>query len=520
MRVLTAEQMREIDELTIKEVGIPGIVLMENAGRGAAEVIKRRYDLKRKNVLVLCGRGNNGGDGFVTARYLKNWGVEVKVCLLAEKESIKGDAKLNLEIWTKIGGTLVEIKEIQDIELVKRCLDWAHLVVDAMLGTGAKKGLSPLFKSVIELVNSSGKPIVALDLPSGIDPTTGEVEEMAVKADCTITFGMPKVGLVVYPGADYVGELELVDIGIPKVLFEQRSGDHFLLEPQELYTKVLGPRARDTHKGTYGHLLVVAGSRGKTGAATMVGEAALRIGAGLVTVAIPESLNPILEVKLTEVMTEPLPEEDGFLAKNALLRVFHLMEGKKALAVGPGLGVNEATKELICGLLKESHIPMVFDADAINCLAGNLEPLKTKKAPLILTPHPGEMGRLLGIGPSEVKAKKLELVRTLAEQYGIIVVLKGAGTIIGDPSGKLYINPTGNPGMASGGMGDILTGLIGGLLAQGVEPLEAAKLGVYLHGLAGDLACEELGELSLVATDLLRFLPKAIARLKEWESVS
>lgn len=518
MRVLTAGQMREIDELAIREIGIPSVVLMENAGRGAAEVIKKRYGLERKRILVLCGRGNNGGDGLVVARYLKNWGAEVKVCLLAEKESIKGDAELNLRIWTKIGGELIEIKEVQNIRWVKESIEWAHLIVDAILGTGAKKGLSPLFKEVIELVNSSRKPVVALDLPSGVDPTTGEVEETAIKADCTITFGMPKVGLVVYPGAAYVGDLEVVDIGIPKTLLEQKPGDHFLLDPYELYVKVLGPREKDTHKGTYGHLLVVAGSRGKTGAAAMVGEAALKIGAGLVTVAIPESLNPILEVKLTEVMTEPLPEEEGFLAKEALGKVLHLMEGKKALAVGPGLGVSEATRELIYGLLRESTIPMVFDADAINCLAGNLEPLKAKKAPLILTPHPGEMGRLVGMAPSEVKARKLELVRTLTRQYEVIVVLKGAGTIIGDPSGTVYINPTGNPGMASGGMGDVLTGLIGGLLAQGVEPLEAAKLGVYLHGLAGDLACEELGELSLVATDLLRFLPKAITRLKEWKS--
>lgn len=517
MKVVTAEQMREIDELTIREIGIPGIVLMENAGRGAAEVIRRRYDLKGKNILVLCGRGNNGGDGFVTARYLKNWGYEVKVCLLAEKEAVKGDAKSNLEIWTKIGGTLIEVRGIQDVGLVKGHLGWADLIVDALLGTGAKKGLSPLFKAVIELMNSSGKSVVSLDLPSGVDPTTGEVEEVAVRANCTVTFGMLKVGLVVYPGADYAGELELVDIGIPKALFEQSPDDYFLLEPHELHTRVLGPREKDTHKGTYGHLLVVAGSRGKTGAAAMAGEAALRIGAGLVTVAVPESLNPILEVKLTEVMTEPLPEEDGFLAKSAFGKVLRLMEGKRALVIGPGLGVNEATKELVYGLLRESTLPMVFDADAINCLAGDLEPLKAKKAPLILTPHPGEMGRLMGIGPSEVKAKKLELVKTLSQQYGVIVVLKGAGTIIGDPSGKIYINPTGNPGMASGGMGDVLTGFIGGLLAQGVEPLEAAKLAVYLHGLAGDLACEELGELSLVATDLFRFLPKAIARLKEWK---
>ncbi len=510
MKLVTAEQMRELDRRTINEVGIPGVVLMENAGRGAAEIIKGKFGPGPKKVAVLCGRGNNGGDGFVVARYLKNWGWPVKAYLLAPRERVTGDARVNLDVWLRIGGELREIHDEEDLRAAREEVACCDIVVDALLGTGLKDEVKGLFREAIQLINSLKKTIVAIDIPSGIDSTTGRVLGVAVRADLTVTFGLPKVGQVIHPGLDHVGELHTVDISIPPSLVKEADPKCALLDPGELDLNPLGPRPKDSHKGTYGHLLVIAGSVGKTGAAAMAGEAALRMGAGLVTVAVPGSLNPILEVKLTEVMTEPLPDRDGAFCGEALKKAMDLLQGKSALAIGPGIGTGEGSRTLVLNLIRESRVPMVVDADGINCLVGSLEVLEQKGAPLILTPHPGEMARLLGGTTREVQGDRIGVSKRFAQQYGVVLVLKGSRTVIADPSGRVFINPTGNPGMASGGTGDILTGMIGGLLAQGVEPLEAAKLGVYLHGLCGDLAEREMGQVCLLATDLLKQLPRAI----------
>jgi len=510
MKLVTREEMRELDRRTIEEIGILGLVLMENAGRGTAQIIKKKFEPEKKKVAIFCGRGNNGGDGLVVARYLKNWGWSVKVYLLSEKEKITGDAKVNLEVWLKMGGELKEIISAEDLHSIKEEIERFDLIVDALLGTGLKDEVKGISKEAIQLINALGKPVIALDVPSGIDATSGRVLGVAVKATLTATFGLPKIGLLIHPGLEYTGELFVVDISIPQVLVEEMNLKHTLLDPQELDLSPLKPRPLDTHKMTYGHLLIIAGSVGKTGAAAMAGEAALKMGTGLVTLGVPKSLNPILEVKLTEVMTYPLSDKEGVFSEEALKEVLEILPGKSALAIGPGIGTEGGAKRLTLELLKLSQVPILIDADGINCLVGELEVLKSKKAPVILTPHPGEMARLLGITSKEVQTQRIELSREFAEKYGVILVLKGSRTVIAEPGGRVFINPTGNPGMASGGTGDILTGMIGGLLAQGMNPLEAAKLGVYLHGLSGDLAKEERGEVCLVATDLLKYLPQAI----------
>ncbi len=510
MKLVTREEMRELDRRTIEEIGILGLVLMENAGRGTAQIIKKRFGPEKKKVAIFCGRGNNGGDGLVVARYLKNWGWSVKVYLLSEKEKITGDAKVNLEVWLKMGGELKEILNEEELHLIKEEIEKFDLIVDALLGTGLKDEVKGISKEAIHLINALGKPVIAIDVPSGIDATSGKVLGVAVKATLTATFGLPKIGLLIHPGLEYTGELFVVDISIPQVLVEEMNLKHTLLDPQEVDLSPLRPRPLDTHKTSYGHLLILAGSVGKTGAAAMAGEAALKMGTGLVTLGVPKSLNPILEVKLTEVMTYPLSDKEGVFSEEALKEVLEILPGKTALAIGPGIGTDRGAKKLTLELLKLSRVPIVIDADGINCLVGELEVLKSKKAPVILTPHPGEMARLLGITSKEVQSQRIELSREFAEKYGVILVLKGSRTVIAEPGGRVFINPTGNPGMASGGTGDILTGMIGGLLAQGMNPLEAAKLGVYLHGLSGDLAKEERGEVCLVATDLLRYLPQAI----------
>jgi len=514
MKVVTAREMQALDRRTIEDVGIPGVVLMENAGRKTAELILEHFGPSPKEVVVLAGRGNNGGDGFVVARYLKNWGWPVKVLLFAQRERVSGDARVNLEVWVKIGGELMEIKAEADLDAAKGEMARAGLIVDALLGTGLNSEVRGLLRRAIEEVNALSKPVVAVDVPSGIDASTGRVLGVAVRADLTATFGLAKVGQVVHPGVDYVGRLEVIDISIPPEAVEEAGIRTYLLEPEELDLRPLSRRPRDTHKGTYGHLLLVVGSPGKTGAAAMASEAALRMGVGLATLACPASLNPIMEVKLTEAMTEPVPEDEGTFSPRSLPRLMGLLEGKDALALGPGVGTREGTKEVVLELLRAAAVPVVVDADGINCLVGSLDVLKERRAPLVLTPHPGEMARLLGVTPREVQGDRIGVARRFAEGYGCVLVLKGARTVIASPEGLTFINPTGNPGMASGGTGDVLTGMIGALLAQGMEPLEAAKLAVYLHGLSGDLAAEEVGEVALVATDLLRCLPKAIKELQ------
>ncbi len=509
MKVATAEQMQELDRRSIENYKIPGIVLMENAGRGAAEVISKTFpNIQRWKVAVISGKGNNGGDGFVIARHLMNQGVVVKVFLLTDPRALRGDAETNYQVFYRMKGEVLPVPSSKDYQRIKKDLEKFDLLVDGIFGTGLDAEVRGYYREVIDHLNTLQKPIVAIDIPSGLDANTGKPLGTAIKATLTITFGLPKIGLLISPGLDYAGEVKVIDIGIPKKLVDEEKIQTFLLEGNEIRKWVSTRRRPESHKGDYGHLLVLAGSVGKTGAAAMTCEAALRMGAGLVTLAIPKSLNSIMEVKLTEVMTEPLPETPkqtlSLRAYNSILR---LCENKSAVVIGPGIGTFKETQALILKLVKSLEIPMIIDADGITALSTQPKIFPLTNRNLILTPHPGEMARLIRSTPKEIQGDRIGVSRNFAQSNHLYLVLKGHRTLIATPKGDIFINPTGNPGMASGGTGDVLTGMIGGLVCQGLDLLTSLQIAVYLHGWAGDEVAREIGETSLVATDILRKIP-------------
>jgi len=506
MKLVTAEIMRKLDRQAIEGLGIPGALLMENAGRAVAEEVWRRWRPRR--VAVVAGKGNNGGDGFVVARHLSNRGVEVAVFLLARGQELRGDAQLNWRIWCQMGGHVQEVLSEEALEALS--LRQFDVLVDAIFGTGLSSEVRGLQRRAIELINAAERPVAAVDIPSGVEASSGRVLGVAVRADLTVTFALAKVGQAVWPGLAQVGELVVADISIPRRLLEEADTPYELLEPGELPS--VPPRSPWAHKGNFGHLLVVAGSPGKTGAAALCAQAAARSGAGLVTLIVPQSLNPILEVKLTEAMTEPVPDEDGFLGPSSLEAALQAAQGKTALVLGPGISTRQSTVRFVGEFLERVRLPLVIDADGLNCLTRLPRGLELVKG-AVLTPHPGEMARLVGCTPGEVQAQRLEVARQWAQRWEVVLVLKGARTVIANPQGRAFINPTGNPGMASGGMGDVLTGMIGSFVAQGMGPLEAAKLGVFLHGAIADRLARGRGQLGMLAGELIEGIPQALADL-------
>ncbi len=508
MRVVTAEEMQQLDQSTIKEIGIPGLVLMENAGLQVVGVVKDILkDVRGKTVTVFAGKGNNGGDGFVVARHLLNMGADVRVLLFGDVKEIKGDAKVNLDILTAIGHKVHSITNVNSTNIVKVAMVYTDLVVDAVFGTGFKGAVDEHAGNIFEIINGAGKPVVAVDIPSGLEANTGKTYGPCVKATHTVTFGLPKIGLLVYPGVDYTGALIVADISIPPLLAEKQGINKFLLTP-ELVGSWLPKRLPESHKGTFGRVAVIGGSEGMSGAAVLASLAALRAGAGLVTLGVPRSLHGLMEVKLTEVMTRPLPETDQkSISRDAMNEVQILTEWADVSALGPGISTEAATQALVRDLVAGLTKPAVIDADGLNALAGHTELLNKCQAPLVLTPHPAEMARLLGIKTPEVQDNRIEVVQTAARMWGVTVVLKGARTLIAGADGSVYINPTGNPGMATGGSGDVLTGIIAGLLAQGLPPVQGAAAGVFIHGQAADYASAGKGQLGLVAGDILEALP-------------
>ena len=530
MKVVTAEEMREIDRKTIEECGILGVVLMERAGFVVASKIKELFG--RKSVIVLSGSGNNGGDGLVVARNLHNEGWDVKVFLTSRPEDLKGDALLQYKAAVKFG---VEIKPINEFLLHYSSVLTRHsVIVDAILGTGLSKNIAGKLSEVISLINKSNIPIISVDIPSGISSDNGQVMGAAVRADYTVTFGLPKRGHFLYPGAEYTGKLFVEDIGFPEELLKTEKLNIELLM-KDYISALIPERNKYSHKGNYGHVLIVAGSRGKTGATLMAAKACLRCGAGLVTIGVPESLADIFQSRVTEEMTLILPDKgDGTLsvrASNKILEFLNKTGGM--LAIGPGIGVSAETEKLMRTLIKNSEAPIVIDADGINSIKGGRGVFSKVKAPLILTPHPGEMARLLqqlappplppprggraregGKAPNSELLTKIEKDRintaiSFAKETGTYLVLKGVPTIIAVPDGRAFINSTGNPGMATAGTGDVLTGMISGFLNQTPNPIHACITGVYMHGLAGDMAASEKGQYSLIATDIIDKIPDA-----------
>jgi NAD(P)H-hydrate epimerase len=514
MIIVTAKEMQQMDRLTIESFGIPGRVLMENAGRGAVEFMLKEFpELQNRRVGILAGRGNNGGDGFVMARCLSQKKIPVTVYLLTRASSIQGDARANFDLLAPLKIPVVGMPDSADFRKYKAAMHRQEIWVDAILGTGLNSDVRGYFKEVIDFINGMKKPVFAVDIPSGIHSNTGQICGSAVRAVATATFGFAKAGHVIFPGAGCTGRLEVVDIGIPGFITEKVGPCRYLLTVESVRALVR-PRNPDVHKGKAGHLLVVSGSPGKTGAAAMTAMSALRSGAGLVTLGVPESLHAVLETKVTEVMTYALPEtHDGMLDVSGLEAVSSLLAGKSCLAIGPGIGTADETRELFFNLLRRSRVPMVIDADGLNLLAQQPENLKAVHVPVILTPHPGEMARLCKLSVEQVQKDRIECARQFSKQYGVHLVLKGARTVISHPEGSVFINLGGNAGMASGGMGDVLTGLIGGLVVQGYSPAASAHMGVYLHGAAADTLAAQTGPIGYLATDVMEQIPREIQRI-------
>ncbi len=507
MKLLTASEMRELDRQAIEEYKLPGIVLMENAGLVTADQIDERFaELWPGPVLIVAGKGNNGGDGYVIARHLMNRGWDVSVLVLAAHETISGDARINLDVLTRSFAELYFAEDGDALFSVLDVIDAPALIIDALLGTGLLSEVKGLYAEVINWINGAEVPVVAVDLPSGIDASNGQLRGPAVYADLTVTFAEAKVGQVLRPASDYVGDLIVVDIGIPVQLSDQHPVHHFYVDAQ-MARSLVPYRPESGHKGTFGHLLTIAGSTGKTGAAVLTSEAGLRVGARLSTLACPASLNPIFEVKLTEVMTALLADQDGEIVHGALAGALQVCLDKQAVVIGPGLGTGAGTHALVEGLLGQVSQPIVLDADGLNVLGGSLDTLRKRTGATVLTPHPGEMARLLGCTVAQIEADRLGAAAGFARDYGVVLLLKGAPTVIATPEGKIFINGSGNPLLASGGTGDVLAGLIGGLLCQGCAPDVAAVLATFLHGAAADRLAEENGESGILASELLKMIP-------------
>lgn len=514
MKAATAEVMRTIDRIAINEYGIPGAVLMENAGVAVVRHLETMLEpLSERKFCILAGKGNNGGDGYVIARHLANQGAKVKVFLLGEKAAVGGDARLNLDIIDLMGIDIIEINHERVWDKVKVAVTFADCLVDALAGTGFCGEPSGDMAQLIELINAAGKPVVAVDIPSGVDADTGRVYGRAVQASHTVTLGLPKPGLFLYPGAECAGQLTVADIGIPAAIVTGQEIKQNIIMA-DMIGAILPRRSPAAHKGENGRLAVVAGSRGLSGAAAMTAEGALRAGAGLITLAAPASLQAVLAVKLTEVMTRPLAETAaGTVAQAAVQTIIDLASASDVLAIGPGLGRQEETGAMVRAVIAAAGCPLVIDADALNALAGYTAILADCSALPVLTPHPGEMARLTGLSVQAVNADRVTVARQAAGEWGSIVVLKGARTVVAFPDGEVYINTSGNAGMATGGTGDALTGIIAGLIAQGLSSHDAAVAGVYVHGLAGDVAAAA-GMVGLTATDLIKAVPAALYGIK------
>lgn len=511
MQLVTAAEMRELDKRAIEEYGIPGLILMENAGRQVAEAAREMLGgAGGKKVIVFAGKGNNGGDGLVAARHLLNAGAAVKVFLLAGAEEMTGDALTNLKIWRKMGQP-AETAVREDLpELLEDC----DLIVDAIFGTGFRGTPREPAAGVINAINGSRKPVLAVDVPSGLEADTGLARGPCVRAARTVTFALPKLGLVQEPGASYAGRLHVADISIPSFLLKGENFKRFLLS-REMVGGWLPPRSRTAHKGECGRVLVVAGSRGMTGAACLAAEGAARAGAGLVTLAVPEGVQDLVAARLTEIITVGLPATTRqTLSREACADMLALAERADVLALGPGITTHPETVACVRSLLPALNIPCVLDADGLNCFAGRTDIFGLLSSPLVVTPHPGELARLTGQPTGAIQQDRVGAAERAAGEWGAVVLLKGAATVIASPEGRVYINPTGNPGMATGGSGDVLTGVVAGLLAQGLDALRSAAAGAFLHGLAGDLAARRKGLRGLLAGDILSFLPEALEEVE------
>ncbi|MBN2465358.1 NAD(P)H-hydrate dehydratase [candidate division WOR-3 bacterium] len=525
--LVTAAQMQELDRLAIHKHGIPGLTLMENAGQGVVESMEKHLgSLANNQPLVVCGKGNNGGDGFVVTRLLLAKNARPDCILLGKAADLAGDALANYQRLADSGFKVREVSARADIGPL---FQNRKVIVDAIFGTGLTRAPAGLAAETIKLINSSGSCVVAIDLPSGLQSDNGVPYDPCVRADLTVTMALPKLGLWLYPGQALAGTIEVVDIGIdtkddgrsgtkngtttpdPKPL--SPGADAFLLDSAHVGA-ILPRRRPDGHKGTFGAALIIAGSRNFSGAAVLAGMAAVRSGCGLIRLAIPAGIADVVSSDVVEAVKIPLPQtETGALSPAAIENLLELAGDAEAVALGPGIGTDRRTQKLELSFLAEVAKPTLIDADGLNNLAGHPRLLSRVKAPLVLTPHPGEFARLTGLKAGDVNADRVGVARKFATEKKVVLVLKGASTVVAAPDGRTFVNPTGNSGLAKGGTGDILSGLIVGLMAQGMSPLDAACAGVFLHGLAADIGVQKLTEYCLAAGDLPRYLPEAYSAI-------
>ncbi len=519
MYLVTAAEMREMDRKTIENFGLAGQILMENAGRKAIDMFMADFpEIHSKKICILAGRGNNGGDALVMARYLLNKAKAVNTFVCTAREKLKGDALTNLILLETLcrekgGQHLFFIPDLEAFEKFRSAIRHHDLFVDGLLGTGLNTPVRGFFREVITTLNESAGPVFSLDIPSGLDADTGMPLGICIKAQATATFGFAKAGHFLGNGRAFTGHLKVMDIGIPDYIAASCPPCLEVLQPSTI-APLFPPRDIHGHKGTWGHVLVIAGSRGKSGAAILAANAAVAAGTGLVTLALPDAINDTVESCTIEAMTVPLPDDgNGYLTHTALDSIQALARNKSALALGPGLGTHEETRNLVISLVEKTDLPLILDADALNCIAHDPCLLKKRKAPTILTPHPGEMARLTGRSVQEIQADRLTAAREFAAAYQVILVLKGSGTITALPDGKAFFCAAGTPGMASGGMGDVLTGIIAGLTAQGLSPADAARAGTFLHGACGDLMARRKGPWGVPASEMLNALPEIFLKI-------
>ncbi|MGB9720182.1 MAG: NAD(P)H-hydrate dehydratase [bacterium] len=507
MRLVNNKEMQKIDKWSQNSLKIRGTVLMENAGRGCVEVLSKYFDLRQLDVLIVCGKGNNGGDGFVIARHLKNNGSNVKVILLGRGDELKGDALQNYEILKK---SQFEIVEVNSVNRLKKFFEQNNpdCIIDAIFGTGFKGEPQGIFSEAIKLINETDAFVLSVDIPSGINGDTGRFEKNCVIADATAVMCLPKRGNYLFPGRAFCGDIYLIDIGVPYDLIDK--GFPRIVEFDEIY-RILPWRDPAGNKGTFGQVLIIAGARGFSGAAAMASISCLRTGAGFVRLAAPEGIMDSLEAKLLEVVKVPLKQTpEQTISMRAMDTVISLLDKSDAVIIGPGITTQVETARFVLNLLPKIGVPLVIDADALNILSQNSGIFKKIRTDFILTPHPGELSRLTKLPIQKINEDRIDVALKYAKEFGGIMVLKGAPTIIASPDEKIYLNPTGNSGLATAGSGDVLVGMIGGLLAQGLAPLSSAVGGVFLHGLAADLFVKDHNEYSLIAGDLIDYIPKTL----------
>ncbi len=503
MKVCTASQMRNIDRMAEELGAIPSIVLMENAAIACVSEILKIENLK--SVAIFCGKGNNGGDGLAIARHLYNQGIETYVYLVCGTE-YSGDALKNFEITSKLGVKIIELHDTDLLDLnIKNC----DVIVDAIFGTGIKGEIEGLVKDVINLINKNAKYVLSVDIPSGVDADTGKISTATIKADKTVTFAAYKLGMLSYPGAEKTGEIVLKDISIPQYIIDEQNININVID-KEYVNSIRPQRVDNSHKGDYGKILIIGGSKGLTGAVILACEACMRSGAGLVTAAVPESLNSIFEVRLTESMTIPLNDKNGQLDRMCIPQILDRLNDYDVCLFGPGIGRSDDIVLILEEILKESQIPVIIDADGLWAFSRKTGMLDECKSGVVLTPHEMEMSRIINCSVDYLSENRQFISHKYATDNGVTLVLKGHHTVVTSPGGEQYININGNSGMATGGSGDVLGGIIAALMARSKTETEAAVMGVFIHGLAGDMASYEMGKDSMVASDIIRFIPDAL----------